>query len=131
MVAHGGLIWTQCGTCGQEFCETDCTLPANLTVGKAIDADEDNQNNVNQSNYQPPYYIPIDVRLPSSLSESISVEPNLLTRSSSSDRTTDLIQPYASKLTILTINRIIDNHEAKHCLELRPPKSLPYLPGSL
>ncbi|KAL7061093.1 hypothetical protein AAHC03_09344 [Spirometra sp. Aus1] len=44
MVAHSGKTWCRCGTCNQEFCEDDKTLPAKLTIGKEETSEEENQN---------------------------------------------------------------------------------------
>ncbi|VDD79824.1 unnamed protein product [Mesocestoides corti] len=117
MVSHGGKSWCTCGTCEQRFCETSQCLPANLTVGQPLEStDDDNQNTSMVPNED----------------EHTAPKPSSTERQSPTTVGVDsLYEPYEAKLPILTLCRIVDCHESKHCANLQPAVTIPFLPLGL
>ncbi|VDN15829.1 unnamed protein product, partial [Dibothriocephalus latus] len=101
MVAHSGKTWCRCGTCNQEFCEDDKTLPANLTIGKDEPSEEENQN----SNPQQPPEQPATATEAEATADGETAQAG---GDSTSELVEESIEPYAATLPILTLCRMLE-----------------------
>nr|VZH92746.1 unnamed protein product [Spirometra erinaceieuropaei] len=127
MVAHSGKTWCRCGTCNQEFCEDDKTLPAKLTIGKEETSEEENQNS------NPQQVNPKEEAAAAATEAEASPEDGEAANGEgeAAKPVEESLEPYAATLPILTLCRMLETHEGRHCEQLRPPKRILYLPTKL